>query len=375
MKSNSGTGEAKSADTARNSEEAIASAREAGLVYVSDTEPGIRRRRRGTQFHYEDSAGERVTDSSILDRIRRLAIPPAYSDVWICRRRNGHLQATGRDARGRKQYRYHPDWSSTRGSGKFDRIVAFGSTLPRLRRRVRRDLTLRGFPRDKVMAMIVVLMTETLVRVGSTEYARSNRSFGLTTLRNQHVKFLGASKARLHFRGKGGQMHDVALDDRRLVKLVRGVQQLPGQSLFQYLDEEGEVQPVDSTRLNDYLERAMGENFTAKDFRTWGGTLSAFQRCAKVPAPDADMSEPERRRVEKDIVREVAAALRNTPAVCRRAYIDPAIFAGWVDGSLHRAAATARGARQWELAALKFLRRARRRVAKSKGGIRRSGKA
>ena len=344
----------------------VQDARDAGLVYVSDVDPGITRRRAGTGFAYRDPQGRTVRDGDALQRIRALAIPPAYTDVWICMRANGHLQATGRDARKRKQYRYHAQWQQLRGDGKFERVVAFGAALPRLRRRLRADLALPGFPRAKVLAIVIAVMAETLVRIGNDAYARDNKSFGLTTLRNRHVAFLQGGRARFRFRGKGGLEHDVVLDDARLAKLVRHCQQLPGQPLFQYRDDDGAVQPVDSGEVNDYLRDAMGSDFTAKDFRTWGGTLAAFQRFAATPLPgDGDPSERALAGVQNDVVAQVAHALGNTPAVCRKAYIDPAIFAGWRDGALQRAAASARGARQWEQATLKFLRRARREAARA----------
>jgi len=339
--------------------EAAAQAIEAGLVYVSDSEPGIGRRRSGKGFSYRTPDGSAVRDPATLQRIRALAIPPAYTEVWVCRNARGHLQATGRDARKRKQYRYHAQWSAVRGDGKFDRIVAFGKALPKLRRALRRDLALAGYPREKVLAIVVAVMAETLMRVGNTGYARENRSFGLTTLRNRHAEFVRDGRARLRFKGKGGQDNDVVLDDKRLVKLVRGVQQLPGQALFQYRDDKGRVQPVDSGEVNDYLRSAMGESFTAKDFRTWGGTLAAVQRLAATALP-AESAERELQQLQNEVIKSVAEALGNTPAVCRKAYIDPCVFAGWRDGGLQRATNGSRGERQWERAALKFLAQAHR---------------
>ncbi len=349
----------RNASSAAGSSEAAAQAIDAGLVYVSDSEPGISRRRSGKGFSYRAPDGSVVRDQTTLQRIRALAIPPAYTDVWICRNARGHLQATGRDARKRKQYRYHAQWSAVRGDGKFDRIVAFGRALPKLRRALRRDLALAGYPREKVLAIVVAVMAETLMRVGNTGYARDNKSFGLTTLRNRHAEFVRDGRVRLRFKGKGGQDNDVVLDDRRLVKLVRGVQQLPGQALFQYRDDEGRVQPVDSGEVNDYLRLAMGESFTAKDFRTWGGTLAAVQRLAAT-VPPAESAERELQQLQNEVIESVAEALGNTPAVCRKAYIDPCVFAGWRDGGLQRATAESRGERQWERAALKFLARAHR---------------
>ncbi|MGH8027657.1 MAG: DNA topoisomerase IB [Pseudoxanthomonas sp.] len=348
-----------SPSTAAGSGEAAAQAADAGLIYVSDSEPGIARRRSGKGFGYRTPDGSAVRDEATLQRIRALAIPPAYTEVWICRSARGHLQATGRDARKRKQYRYHAQWSAVRGDGKFDRIVAFGKALPKLRRRLRRDLALPGYPREKVMAIVVSVMAETLVRIGGDGYARDNKSYGLTTLRNRHAEFVRGGRARLRFKGKGGQDNEATLDDKRLVKLIRGVQQLPGQALFQYRDDEGAVQPVDSGEVNEYLRSTMGKSFTAKDFRTWGGTLAAIQRLAAMALP-LQPSERELQRLQNEAIASVAGALGNTPAVCRKAYIDPCAFAGWRDGSLQRATAGSRGERQWEQAALKFLAQAHR---------------
>jgi len=349
--------------TASTTDRALQAAKEAGLVYVSDETPGIARQRAGDGFAYRDPGGRAVRDQATLDRIRMLAIPPAYTDVWICTKASGHLQATGRDARKRKQYRYHPQWSHARGGGKFERIVAFGEALPRLRRHLRRDLALPGFPRQKVLAIVVAVLADTMIRVGNHEYARSNKSFGLTTLHNRHVAFVQGGRARFRFRGKSGLEHDIVLDDARLTRLVKHCQQLPGQSLFQYVDDDGNVQPVDSGQVNDYLRDAMDDAFTAKDFRTWGGTLTAFRVFAGTTLPyKADGSAPSERALaglQNAVLKEVAQALGNTPAVCRKSYIHPAVFSGWRDGSLARTAAGARGERQWEQAALRFLKMAR----------------
>ncbi|MEH6413945.1 DNA topoisomerase IB [Pseudomonas sp. CGJS7] len=339
-------------------------ARAAGLRYVNDGEPGLARVRAGRGFAYRDARGRAVRAAKTLQRVRALAIPPAYTQVWICADARGHLQATGRDARGRKQYRYHPQWRSIRDEGKFERVIAFGNALPALRRRVRGDLKRPGFPREKVLAMVVAVMAETLLRIGNDEYARSNRSFGLTTLRNRHVEFLRGGRARFRFRGKGGLAQQVELDNARLTRLVRACQQLPGQALFQYRDDEGRVQPVDSGAVNEYLHEAMGADFTAKDFRTWGGTLAAFRRLAGLPLPaparGGRISERALKASETAVIAEVAQALRNTPTVCRKAYIDPAVFAGWREDRLARYARGARGELQWERAALRFLRAQRR---------------
>ena len=334
-----------------------ASAREGGLVYVGDAEPGLTRRAAGTGFRDLDPAGKPVRAAGTLGRIRALAIPPAYRDVWICRLANGHLQATGRDARGRKQYRYHPRWAEVRDREKFGRIEAFGAALPRLRRQLRRDLALPGFPERKVAAMVVAVMADTLVRIGNAGYARDNKSYGLTTLRNRHVQFLRGGRARFRFRGKGGIDHDVVLDDAKLARLLRNCQQLPGQHLFQYLDDEGHVQPVDSGTVNGYLREAMGEAFTAKDFRTWGGTLAAIRLLAEMPWDEAGASQRAMASMRKAVETDVARQLGNTPAVCRKSYIDPRVYAAWEQGWLARASNGVRGPRQWEALALRLLRR------------------
>jgi DNA topoisomerase-1 len=332
--------------------------RAVGLVYVNDTQPGIQRLRRGKGFGYRDADGRRVSDRDELQRIRALAIPPAYVDVWICVDPRGHLQATGRDARQRKQYRYHAHWRELRDHGKFDRVLAFGDALPAMRRRVRRDLALAGLPRDKVLALIVRLLDETLIRIGNEGYTRDNHSYGLTTLRTRHVR---AERGRLRFafRGKSGVEREVELSDKRLARIVRNVQQLPGQRLFQFLDDDGQRQPVDSGLVNDYLREACGgDGFTAKDFRTWGGTVQAAGVLARTPLPTTGGERAMRASLALAI-KEVAAILGNTPAVCRASYIHPLIIDGWQDGSLQRAIpATAAGhQRQLEQLTLRYLRK------------------
>ena len=336
---------------------AIVSAQTVGLEYVSDADPGLRRRKSGQSFRYLDAGGKPVTDDATLHRVRALAIPPAYRDVWICPRPDGHLQATGRDARGRKQYRYHARWSEARGLEKFSRVVAFGAALPKLRRRLRRDLALPGFPQAKVAAIVVAVMADTLVRIGNAGYARDNRSYGLTTLRNRHVAFLSNGRARFRFRGKSGIDHEVVLDDARLTKLLRHCQQLPGQHLFQYRDDDGRVQPVDSGLVNAYLQDAMGDEFTAKDFRTWGGTLAAMRLLAEMPWDERGASQRAMASMRKSVEVEVAKQLGNTPAVVRKSYIDPRVYAAWEQGWLARASSGVRGPRQWEQLALRLLRR------------------
>jgi len=315
----------------------------AGLVYVSDAGRGIRRVRNDSGFGYVGDGGRPVSDDATLKRIRGLAIPPAYKAVWICINPRGHLQATGRDARGRKQYRYHPQWRLVRDGAKFERMAAFGAALPRLRRRLRHDLAGAGVTRERVLAAIVSLLDTTRIRVGNDEYARTNGSFGLTTLRNRHVRFVRDGRLRFCFRGKGGLEHEVVVDDKRLASIVRHCHELPGQRLFQYLDDAGERHPVDSGQVNDYLRDAMGADFTAKDFRTWGATLLAVELLAKLPRPDSD-AEPAARACIVDVVKQVAMELRNTPAVCRKSYINPVVFDAWRSGILDAAdAAIPRG--------------------------------
>lgn len=340
-----------------------AEAAEAGLLYVCDEAPGLRRLRRGRGFRYVDAGGRTVRDPDTLDRIRALAIPPAYRDVWICASPRGHLQATGRDARGRKQYRYHADWRRHRDSGKFERLPAFSAALPRLRRAVRADLALPGFPRDKVLALVVRILAGTFVRVGNDAYARANRSYGLTTLRSRHARF-AAGELRLCFTGKGGRAHDVGIDDPRLARLLRAMHQLPGQRLFQYLDASGEPQPVDSSMVNAYLQARMGEDFTAKDFRTWGATLAAFRILACSPPPEG-ASQRALAAIEQQVVAECARLLGNTVAVCRKSYIDPCVLEGWRAGALPSPGGR-RGPRQWEATARRYLARAHRQAARGR---------
>lgn len=315
--------------------EAAQMAVQAGLVYVSDAEPGIRRQRAGKGFRYLTPENRRLAAAKELKRIASLAIPPAYRDVWISLKARGHLQATGRDARGRKQYRYHPEWRQVRDCAKFGRMIAFGEALTKLRRRLRRDLGLPGLPREKVLAVVVSILDATRVRIGNSEYARDNKSFGLTTLRNRHVSFIRDGRAVLNFRGKGGVQHEVHIGDRRIAQIVRRCQEIPGQQLFQYIGDDGQRCPIDSGQVNDYLRDAMGDDFTAKDFRTWGATLHAITLLSRTPLPEA----PSERAFKTDIaeaVRGVAAKLRNTPAVCRKSYINPAVFDYWRSGLIHR---------------------------------------
>jgi DNA topoisomerase I len=323
-----------------------------GLVYVSDQARGIRRVRldrgkkkgrkdQSSRFNYIGPSGRRIRDARALARIAKLAIPPAYEQVWICTNPRGHLQATGRDARGRKQYRYHADWRSARDDQKHSRMQSFGKALGRLRVGVRRDLKRPGLPREKVLALVVKLLDATQVRVGNSEYARTNGSFGLTTLRDRHARFPVRGKALLQFRGKGGAKHEVLVDDARLAQLVRRCQELPGQALFQYIDEQGGRHAIDSGQVNDYLRERMGGEFTAKDFRTWHATLHALTLLDNVALPER-RTEAALRRCINAVVKEVAAGLHNTPAVCRKSYINPAVFIAWQNGDLGRRSAHGR---------------------------------
>lgn len=305
----------------------------AGLVYVSDHEPGLTRIAQRGGFAYRDAAGRRVRDRATLRRIESLVIPPAWTEVWICPDPRGHIQATGRDQRRRKQYRYHPDWRAARDQNKYDRMIDFGRALPRLRRKVKADLARHGLTRERVLAAVVSLLEMTLIRVGNDEYARANRSFGLTTLRNRHATVSSAG-AVFEFRGKSGKLHRTAFHDRRLARLVRSCQELRGQRLFQFVDDAGERRPVESADVNDYLRAAMGDEFTAKDFRTWAGTLGALELLAGRPAAE---DEAEAKRTVADCVKAVSARLGNTPAVCRACYIHPAVLEAYTAGTLPRA--------------------------------------
>ena len=308
----------------------VESAKAAGLRYVTDEIPGIRRRKSGKGFTYIAPDGRTVRDPKELQRIRSLAIPPAWTDVWISPVRNGHLQATGRDARGRKQHRYHPEWRAVRDETKFGRMIAFGEALPKIRQRAEADLSLRGLPRNKVVATVVKLLETTLIRIGNKEYARQNNSFGLTTLRDGHVDIEGA-KLRFEFRGKSGQEHSVELHDRRLARIVRQCRDLPGQTLFQYLDEEGVRQSIRSEDVNSYLREVTGEEFSAKDFRTWGGTVLALSALLEIGACE---NEKEASKAVVETVKRVAGELGNRPATCRKFYIHPVVLDTFVEGKL-----------------------------------------
>jgi DNA topoisomerase I len=308
----------------------VRSAHAAGLRYVSDTAPGISRRRAAKAFRYLNAEGRAVRDRATLARIRSLAIPPAWESVWICPRDDGHLQATGRDARGRKQYRYHPQWREVRDETKYGRMAAFGRALPRIRRRVRRDLALQGLPREKILATLVRLLEATLIRVGNEEYARENSSFGLTTLRNRQVAISGA-RIRFNFRGKSGVEHAIELNDRRMAGIVRRIRELPGQELFQYVDEAGDRRSVESADVNAYIREAAGGEFTSKDFRTWAGTLLAAKALREAGAFE---SRAKAMRNVNAAIEGVAKVLGNTKAVCRKCYVHPVVVERYLDGSL-----------------------------------------
>jgi DNA topoisomerase I len=306
------------------------SAAEAGLRYVTDGLPGIRRKKAGKSFTYVDPAGKPVRDPAQLKRIRALAIPPAYTEVWICPDPRGHIQATGRDARSRKQYRYHPRWRAVRDETKFTRLLGFAEVLPRMRERVERDLDRPGLPREKVLATVVRLLEWTCIRVGNEEYARSNRSFGLTTLKDQHVEVSG-STIRFEFRGKSGKVHACDVNDRRLARIVRRCLAIPGQELFQYLEEDGNRRSINSEDVNDYIREIAGADFSAKDFRTWTGTMLAAGALRDLgPAGNARDAKTNFLRA----VDRVSEQLNNTRAVCRKYYIHPALFEAYSEGSL-----------------------------------------
>jgi DNA topoisomerase I len=309
------------------SDELVAAAKEAGLQYVSDERTGYRRRAKGKQFDYLDTEGKPIRDEQRVLRIKRLAIPPAWTDVWICPSPNGHVQATGRDARGRKQYRYHERWRELRDENKFDRLAAFAKALPKIRRRVAQDMKLPGLSRRKVLATIVRLLERTFIRVGNDEYARENKSFGLTTLKNRHVKVRGA-KMRFRFRGKSGIQQEVDIADRRVAKVIAKCQDLPGQDLFQYLDDDGEVQDITSQDVNEYLREIAGDDFTAKDFRTWGGTVLAAIALSR---QEEFETKKQAKSNIKTAICAVAELLGNTPAVCRKCYVHPVIVEAYLN--------------------------------------------
>lgn len=308
----------------------VESAQEAGLRYVTDTGPGIRRRRAGRGFTYVGVDGNRITDRGQLERIRSLAIPPAWTDVWISPTRRGHIQATGRDGKGRKQYRYHPRWHEVRDEVKYGRMLAFAAALPTIRQRTEEDLRRQGLPREKVLAAVVRLLEKTMIRVGNEEYARDNESFGLTTLQDEHAD-VRSRRVIFRYKGKSGKEHETTLTDPRLARIVKRCQDLPGQELLQYLDEDGNVRDIDSSDVNAYLREITGEDFTAKDFRTWAGTVMACMALQEFEEFDSDA---EAKRNVVAAVKRVAERLGNTPAVCRSSYIHPQILDAYLDGSM-----------------------------------------
>nr|WP_242697601.1 DNA topoisomerase IB [Bordetella petrii] len=300
------------------------------MAYVDDGRPGYTRRRtRSGKFRYLDTRGKAIVDAQVIARIEALAIPPAYTEVWICPSPNGHLQATGRDARGRKQYRYHADWKAVRNAGKYDQLLEFAASLPRIRRRVARDMRQQALSQDKVLAVLVRLLEITLIRIGTREYARANHSYGLTTLKRRHTAVAG-DRLRLRFTGKSGVAHDVTVNDARIARTVKRCMDLPGQQLFHYRDADGQARPIDSDMVNTYLKAAGGGGFTAKHYRTWAGSVMAFSLLQARPADD----EAQAGRILAEVVKQVATRLSNTPAVCRQCYIHPAILQAYRRGAL-----------------------------------------
>ena len=304
------------------------SARAAGLRYVSDAKPGIRREKHGDEFRFFDPKGEPVEDEKTLARIKSLVIPPAWTQVWIAPQSNGHLQATGRDAKGRKQSRYHPKWRETRDETKYERMMHFAAALPVIRKRVDEDLALHGLPRRKVLATLVSLMEQTHIRVGNEEYARDNKSYGLTTMRTKHVEVHG-SKITFDFQGKSRVHHTVNLQDRRLASIIKRCADIPGYELFQYLDPDGERHSIDSADVNEYLHEISGEHFTAKDFRTWAGSVLACAMLNEL-APYTTQTEAKKNVVQA--IKSVASQLGNTPSVCRKCYVHPVVLEAYMGG-------------------------------------------
>jgi len=302
----------------------------AGLLYVSDEEPGIRRKKAGKGFTYVGPDGKKVSDETTLKRIRSLAIPPAYTDVWICPKANGHIQATGRDAKGRKQYRYHPAFREVRESTKFEHMIEFAQALPAIRKTIDEHMSLRGLPREKVLATVVHLLENTLIRVGNSDYAKQNKSYGLTTLRDPHVKVDG-TELRFQFKGKSGKSWRLSVKDRRIAKIVKACQDLPGQDLFQYLDEEGQQQSVTSADVNAYLKEITGRDITAKDFRTWAGTVLAALALTEFEEFD---NEARAKKNIRQAIEKVSSRLGNTPTICRKCYVHPEVFNCYLEGSL-----------------------------------------
>ena len=310
--------------------EGVKAAKAAGLVYFSDDKPGIRRIGSEEKPRFQSADLRAVTDKNTLARIKRLAIPPAWTDVWICPKDNGHLQATGRDARGRKQYRYHAHWRQVRDESKYNRILDFAKALPKVRQRIERDLKKPGLPREKVLATVIKILETGLIRVGNNEYARTNKSFGLTTMQDRHVDVNGGT-IRFEFRGKSGKFHQIDIEDRRLAKIVAGCQAIPGQELFQFIGDDGKPHDVSSTDVNEYLREITASDFTAKDFRTWGGTVLAAMALREFEKVDT------KAKAKKNLVRAIEAVslrLGNTPAICKKCYIHPEIMNSYLDGTM-----------------------------------------
>lgn len=308
----------------------VESAKAAGLRYVTDAAAGIKRKRQGKGFRYVSPDGSPMHDPQVMRRIKSLAIPPAWTNVWICQNPNGHLQATGRDARGRKQSRYHPRWREVRDETKYHRMMLFGAALPAIRKRVEQDLSLPGLPREKILAAIVRLLETTFIRIGNNEYARENGSYGLTTLRNKHVAVKG-STVTFDFKGKSGREHTIDLHDRRLAAIIKRCHDLPGYELFQYIDPEGNRHSVDASDVNEYLRQITNEDFTAKDFRTWAGTVLAAMALRAIESFD---SEAQAKKNIVQAIEEVAQRLGNTPSVCRKCYVHPAVLDAYLDGAM-----------------------------------------
>jgi len=308
----------------------VQSAKDAGLRYFHESQLTIDRVKSGDNFYYRDKAGQKITDQETLARINALVLPPAWVDVVISPAANSHLQAIGTDEKGRKQYRYHPDWLKFRNETKYEKTIEFGKALPKIRSQVAEDISKHGLPREKVLATIVKLLEKTMIRVGNEQYAKENQSYGLTTLRNRHVE-VGSTKVTINFKGKSGQFHTIELEDRRLARLIGKLQDLPGQELFQFIDEDDNLHGVDSADVNDYIREAANQEFTAKDFRTWRGTVLAALLLAQTKR---HRTKKDNKKLVTDIVKEVAAELGNTPSVCRKCYIHPVVIASFLDGQL-----------------------------------------
>ncbi len=356
--------------------ESIEAAREAGLRYVSDATPGIERKTAGEDFAYIGPDGKPVDDEKTLQRIRSLAIPPAWTEVWICPHPRGHIQAIGRDARRRKQYRYHPEYREIRDQDKYGRMVAFARALPKIRARVQRDMNRSALPREKVLATVVRLLETTMIRVGNEEYARENHSFGLTTMRTRHVRVKPSGAVRFLFKGKSGKEHQVEIADRRIARIIRQCQDLPGQELFQYVDGDGERHRVDSDDVNAYLREITGEDFTAKDFRTWAGTLLAARALQEMERFD---TKAQAKRNVIAAIETVAKQLGNTRAVCKKCYVHPGIIDAYLDGTMldvfrrraeEHIQTSLRKLRPEEAAVLAFLQQRLRREQRDLGAAR-----